>query len=146
MRSKKTHSKIWSCFFIDDTIDAIIKHTNNKKESKLENLPDEIKQNNKYSYIKTMTKNELLAFFGFFYARGLLKQNLQETQRLFNSQIGHPIFAATMSYNRYCFLRSTIVFDDAASRSERWKTDRFAEFRDIFEKFNNNCAKKYVFR
>ena len=141
MRPKKTHSEIWSCFFTDDMIDDIIKHTNNKIESKLENLPDEIKQNNKYSYIKTVTKNELLAFFGFFYARGLLKQNLQETQRLFNSQIGHPIFAATMSYNRYCFLRSMIVFDDAASRSERWKTDRFAAFRDIFEKFNNNCAK-----
>ena len=87
-----------------------------------------------------MTKNELLAVFGFFYATGLLKQNLQETQR-FNSQIGHPIFAATMSYNRYCSLRSMIAFDDAASRSERWKTDRFAAFRDIFEKLNNNCAK-----
>ena len=47
-------------------IDDIIKHTNNKIESKLENLPDEIKQKNKYSYIKTVTKNELLAFFGFF--------------------------------------------------------------------------------
>ena len=88
-----------------------------------------------------VTKNELLAFFGFFYARGLLKQNLQETQRLFNSQIGHVIFAATMSYKRYCFLRSMIAFDDAASRSERWKTDRFAAFRDILEKFNNNYVK-----
>ena len=34
-----------------------------------------------------------------------------------------------------------IVFDDAANRSERWKTDRFAAFRHIFEKFNGNCAK-----
>ena len=34
-----------------------------------------------------------------------------------------------------------IVFDDAASRSEQWKTDRFTAFRDIFEKFNSNCAK-----
>ena len=34
-----------------------------------------------------------------------------------------------------------IVFDDVASRSERCKTDRFAAFRDIFEKFNNNCAR-----
>ena len=34
-----------------------------------------------------------------------------------------------------------IVFDDATSRSERWKTDRFAAFRDVLEKFNNNCAK-----
>ena len=121
--------------------DDIIKHTNNKIESNLENLPGEIKQNNKYSYIKTVTKNELLAFYGIFYARALLKQNLQETQRLFNSQIGPAIFAATMSYNGYCFSRSKIVFDDATIRSERWKTDRFAAFRDIFEKFNNNCAK-----
>ena len=84
-----------------------------------------------------------LHFLDFFNARGLLKQNLQETQRLFNSQIGHLIFAATMSYKRYCFLRFMIVFYDAASRFERSKTDRFAAFRDIFEKLNNNCAKKY---
>ena len=54
--------------------------------------------------------------------------------------MGHPIFAATMSYNRHCFLRSMIVFDDAA-RPEGWKTGRFAAFRDIFENFSNNCAK-----
>ena len=65
MRPKKTHSEIWPCFFTDDMIDDIIKHKNNKIESKLENLPDEIKQN-KYSYIQMVTKNELLAFFGFF--------------------------------------------------------------------------------
>ena len=81
MRPKKTYSKFWSYFFTDDMTDDIIKQTSNKIESKLENIPDEIKQNNKYSYIKTMTKNGSLAFFGFFYARGLLKQNLQETQR-----------------------------------------------------------------
>ena len=34
-----------------------------------------------------------------------------------------------------------IVFDDAASRSKHWKTDRFAAFCDMFERFNNNCAK-----
>ena len=65
MRPNKTHSEIWSCFFTDDMIDDIIIHTNNKIESKLENLADEIKQNHKYSYIKTVRKNELLAFFGF---------------------------------------------------------------------------------
>ena len=54
MRPKKIHSEIWSCFFTDDMLDDIMKHTNNKIESKLENLPDEIKQNNKYSYIKTV--------------------------------------------------------------------------------------------
>ena len=66
MRPKKTHSEIWSCFFTDDMIDDIIKHTNNKIESKLENLSDKIKQNNKYSYIKMVTKDKLLTFFGFF--------------------------------------------------------------------------------
>ena len=66
VRPKKTHSEIWSCFFTDDMIDDIIKHTNNKIESKLENLPDKIKQNDNYSYIKTVTKNELLRFLDFF--------------------------------------------------------------------------------
>ena len=32
-------------------------------------------------------------------------------------------------------------FDDAISRGDRWRNDRFAAFRDVFEKFFHNCSK-----
>ena len=35
-----------------------------------------------------------------------------------------------------------ISFDDANTRQERWRTDRFAAFRKIFEEFNKCCATK----
>ena len=34
-----------------------------------------------------------------------------------------------------------ISFDDANTRQERWRTDRFAAFRETFEEFNKSCAK-----
>ena len=34
-----------------------------------------------------------------------------------------------------------ISFDDANTWQERWQTDRFAAFRDIFEEFNKCCTK-----
>ena len=34
-----------------------------------------------------------------------------------------------------------ISFDDANTRQERWRTDRFAAFREIFEEFNKCCTK-----
>ena len=46
-----------------------------------------------------------------------------------------------MSRNRFAFLCRFIQFDDATTREERWKRDRFAAIREIFEAFNSNCAK-----
>ena len=45
-----------------------------------------------------------------------------------------------MSKNRFRFLNTCITFDDASSRQTRWKRDRFAAFRTIFEIFNSNCS------
>ena len=39
---------------------------------------------------------------------------------------------------------SKITFDDFETRIERWKKDRFAVIRNIFEKFSNNCGKSII--
>ena len=49
-----------------------------------------------------------------------------------------------MSKNRFKFLFSKISFDDFETRTERWKKDRFAAIRNIFEKSNNNCGKYII--
>ena len=46
-----------------------------------------------------------------------------------------------MSVNRFKFLLARLSFDDKLQRDRKWKTDRFAAMRDIFEAFNENCAK-----
>ena len=41
------------------------------------------------------------------------------------------------------FLLSCITFDDPNERAERWRTDRFAAARPLYELFNSNCSKYY---
>ena len=56
------------------------------------------------------------------------------------SKYGHLVYAAIMSYNRMLFINSMITFDDHECRSYRWKTDKFAAFRAVFEMFIKSCA------
>ena len=46
-----------------------------------------------------------------------------------------------MSCNRFRFLLARLSFDDKLLREKKWETDRFAAIREIFEAFNNNCAR-----
>lgn len=59
---------------------------------------------------------------------------------LFKDAVGHPVFGACMSCNRFCFLHSNISFDDMTTRQDRFLHDRFAAARELFEQFNENCS------
>ena len=141
VRNKKEPIDIWTNFFTDDMITTVLNNTNKKIMALIEQLPEEVHSNDKYTYLREVTKEELLAFFGISYARGLLGQNFLKLRRLFSVDVGHPIFSASMSFNRLVFIKAMISFDDANTRQERWRTDRFAAFREIFEEFNKCCAK-----
>ena len=80
-------------------------YTNSKIPCIIAEQPDEMKNSNKYSYIKEVTETELLAFWGFIMQE--LGQNL--------------VYAAIMSYNRMLFINSMITFDDHECRSYHWK-------------------------
>ena len=70
-------------------------YTNGKIHCVIAELPDEMKNNDKYTDIKEVTETELLAFFGFYYARSLLGQNLVHLKQLY-SKYGHLVYAAIM--------------------------------------------------
>ena len=78
------------------------------------------------------------------YIRGLVGQAHQSTNAMFNEIFGNPVFSATMSRNRFKFLIAHISFDDHTMRPTHWQHDRFADFREIFEEFNENCRKFLV--
>ena len=42
--------------------------------------------------------------------------------------------------DRYWFLNQYRSLDDKSTREERWKKDRFAANRDMFEWWNDNCG------
>ena len=61
-------------------------------------------------------------------------------RRLFQEKIGHPVFGATLPRDRFWFLMSNICFDNKNTRTQRFQSDHFAAFREIYEMFNRKCS------
>ena len=70
-------------------ITTVLNNTNKKIMALIEQLPEEVRSNDKYTYLREVTKEELLAFFGISYARCLLGQKLR---RVSSVDVGHPVF------------------------------------------------------
>lgn len=129
----------WRLLFTDDMVNKIVTKTNVRIQKLRSELPDEIVQNDKITYLHDTDFVELSALIGLIYARGLLGQNMHDIEKLFSERFGHPIFSATMGRNRFKFLMGKISFDDLDTRQERWKHDRFAAFREIHQDFTQKC-------
>jgi len=81
---------------------------------------------------------ELDALFGLLYMRGLLQANLTDVKQLWSIHYS-PVFAATMSLNRFVFLLSHLRLDHKPSRDST--RDKFAAAREILTLFNIQCAR-----
>ncbi|XP_057296254.1 piggyBac transposable element-derived protein 1-like [Hydractinia symbiolongicarpus] len=127
-------------YFTPEIVNNILLCTNRKIRRTLSKLPDNfLTQNSRYSYMKETSVEEIYAFIGLYLYRELYKLNCISAHRLFSNQYGPPIFSATMSRNRVFFIRTNLCFDDETTRDERWKHDRFAAMREVFESFNYEC-------
>ena len=84
---------------------------------------------------------EFKAFVGLWYARALFEWNYIDTERLWNVSTSNPIFVGTMSRRRFKQLLMFLTFDDRSTRQERFRTDRGAAIRQMFETFNDNCSR-----
>lgn len=134
-----TELDCWKLFIDPSILTDITLRTNVHIDTLLDNLPpekiDTIKKKN--TYVCHTTEEEILAYFGLMYMRGHFQWNYWELKRVWSS---HPLFSATMSLHRFWFLNHYLILDDRASRGERWKVDRFAAAREIYERWNDNCA------
>ena len=113
---KKEPIDTWTNFFTDDMITTVLNNTTKKIMALIEQLPEEVRSNDKYTYLREVRKEELLAFFGISYARGLLEQNFLKMRRPFCVDVGHPIFSASIRFNRLVFIKAMLSFDDANTR------------------------------
>ena len=142
VHNKKEPIDIWTNFF-KDMFTTVLNNTNKKIMALIQQLP-EVCSNDKYIYINGATKEELVAFYGISYMQGagLLGQNFLRLRQLFSVDVGHPIFSASMNFNRLVFIKAMISFDGANTQQERWRTKRFAAFREssTVEEFNKCCA------
>ena len=62
MHNKKEPIDIWTNFFKDEMITTVLNNTNKKTMALIEQLPEEVHSNDKYTYLREVTKEELLAF------------------------------------------------------------------------------------
>ena len=60
--NKKEPIDVWTNFFTDDMITTVLNNTNKKIMALIEQLPEEVRSNDKYTYLREVTKEELLAF------------------------------------------------------------------------------------
>ena len=135
-----TQKAAFNLFFKEDIMSTIVLCTNRKIRSFFSTLPENfVAENNKYAFIKETCIDELYAIIGLYIYRGLYKLNTLSVDKLFSNEYGPPIFSAAMSRNRFTFVRANLSFDDASTRDDRWKQDRFAAIREIFESFNFEC-------
>ena len=132
-------------FLNGEYVEQIVSSTNRKIDKLNENAANgahpPIANQDTTSQFPETNAQEIRAFIGLLYARGLLGMNHQDCRLLFQDAIGHPIFAATMSLTRFSFLHAHITFDNILDREERFKQDRFAAIRELFENFNGTCGK-----
>ena len=78
------------------------------------------------------------------YLRGLYGLNKHDVRLLFSHDRGIPIFGATMSRLRFLFIMRHFSFDDVNTREQRWKNDKFAALRQVFEIRNKNFGEALV--
>uniref|UniRef100_UPI00358F0E78 uncharacterized protein n=1 Tax=Myxine glutinosa TaxID=7769 RepID=UPI00358F0E78 len=143
-RHADTPVKAWGCFFSDDMLAVVLTNTNKKINKYLSNLTPEVRNSDKNSYLREASATEIRALLGMLYYRGMLGQNLLDVKWLFGDRVGHPVFGATMSKNRYKFLLTKLSFDDKDTRPERWRNDRFTAFRELHDLLNRNCAEALI--
>ena len=143
-RSCKTPREVFDLFITRSMVDTVVQSTNKRIQETINKLGDALEDDDTKPFVRTTDAEEIYALFGLFYFRGLLGVNLKAVHRLFSDRYGHPVFGGTMSRNRFSFLSGHLCFDDPSTRRERWVTDWFAAFRNIFEEFNDNCSKHLI--
>ena len=91
-------------------------------------MPDSIKKSEKNTFLKLAHTNieEIRALIGLILARGYLGQGMHKLESLFDNFLGHFVYGATMSRNRFRFLLSCLYFVEERITKQTWSNDRAA--------------------
>ena len=127
-------------FITDEMIDKLVIYTNASIQPLLENFEDLLEDSDKYHHFKLVDRIDMKAFIGILYLRAAFRLNLLDREIIRNHESTHDIFGAIMSVNRFKFICHFCTFDDKTLHQDRWKNDKFACMREIFEAMNSRNA------
>ncbi|XP_057675297.1 uncharacterized protein LOC130905701 isoform X2 [Corythoichthys intestinalis] len=90
------------------------------------------------------TMDELKAFIGLLFMRGITGGNSMVLDDYWTEDFGYTIFRKTMSRERFRALMRYLRFDDRTTRKARQEEDKFALISEIFGQFVKNCTNFYI--
>ena len=85
-------------------------------------------------------RTEMNAFIGLHLLAGAYKATHRDTEELWSESDGHPLFRATMSYERFKQLKTAVRFDDRRTRDH---DDPLAPIRQVVDLFNTSLRENY---
>ena len=121
-------------------IDKLVIYTNASIQPFLEKSEDLLEDSDKYPHFKLVDRIDMKTFIGILYLRAAFRLNLLGREIIWNHELAHDIFGATVSVNRFKFICRFGAFDGKTTRQDRWKNDKFACMREIFEAMNSRNA------
>ena len=140
MRIAKQNSgtvlKTFQLTMTDSILVKIVDQTNTKITEFWDINRDALSDNDKITHCKLTSLLELKAWYGLHYLRGALHLNGTCVHTVWHHESSNNLFSATMPRKHFSFLCTVIQFDDAPTRAQLWKEDKFACFREYFKSIN----------
>jgi len=124
--------------FVDnDMVDHILTWTNRHADEIVASAPS-FRWNQ-------LDRQEFYAFLGLSLLVGIQQSKSQHLAELWDDQWGYPIFATTMSLQRFTNRMRVLRFDDKSTRTERVSTsgNQAAAVQDVFNLFLAKCPSSY---
>ena len=106
----------------------------------IDKFSDPVEGSTKYSHVKLAERVHIEAFIDILYLRAVFRWNILDREIIWNHESAHDIIGPTMSLNRFKFICRLITFDNKEIQIDRWKADKFACMRDLFEDMNDRNA------
>ena len=102
----------------------------------------EADRNNAYMFNATM--DQLKAFVGLVYLRGIAGGKSQKLEDFWSAEMGNPVFKETMSRQNFRDIMRYLRFDDKSTRAACLLEDKFAMISETFDRFVKNSTASYT--
>ena len=117
-KSIRSEREAFKLFLTEDMMSTVRTNTNHKINAFFDRLPADYDYGRR-PFLSTIDRLDLDAFIGLCLYRGLYKLNTVAVKKFFSDKYGPHLFSATMSRDRFSFIRRFLAFDDEATRDER---------------------------
>ena len=136
-KNVKTKEETFGLYLIQDIINITLMHTNRKLTQDRTKFIEKDEQRKEF-ILAPIDETELRAFLGMTVLRGTHSLTVDH---MFSPKHGPALFRATMGKERYLAILSHVSFDNAETRNQRRRGDKFCIMREVFSLFDKNLRR-----